>query len=339
MILAPMAAPPGSSAAIAVRPLTARARTAPARFARLAGVAEAAGLAPPQRGVVPPIPQQLAVRALLHDATALEHNEAVHLGDGRQAMRDGNHGLAGHERGKARLDGGLDFAVERGGRLVKHENRRVLENDAGDRNALALTAGQFDPALTDMGLKAPPPAKILKLGNELARVRELGSRDDLRLGGVRPAIADVVANGAVQQRGVLGDDRDLRPQALLGHVGDILAVDEDPAALEIKEAQQKIDQGRFAGARPSHQAALLPGPHLKGQIVDQAALAAIAEANILETDFAATDHERRRVASIGEQDRPGNGAHAFLHHADIFEDRSDILGNPTGHARDLPRQR
>src|SRR6266581_3319680 len=43
-----------------------------------AGIDEAAGLAPPQRGVVAAMAQQLVVRALLDDAAVVEHDQPVH---------------------------------------------------------------------------------------------------------------------------------------------------------------------------------------------------------------------------------------------------------------------
>ena len=41
---------------------------------------------------------------------------------------------------------------------------------------------------------------------------------------------------------------DLRPEAVLGHPGDVLAVDQDAPALHVVEAQQEIDQRRLAGS-------------------------------------------------------------------------------------------
>ncbi|MCY1228306.1 hypothetical protein D9M72_406120 [compost metagenome] len=62
------------------------------------------------------------------------------------------------------------------------------------------------------------------------------------------SIGDIIANGAVQQRGVLRDDADLGAQAVLRDGGDILAVDPNCAVLEIVEAQQQVHQRRLAGA-------------------------------------------------------------------------------------------
>src|SRR5262249_51063119 len=77
------------------------------------GVEEPARLAAPQRGVMAVLPQQLLMRALLDDTAALEHDETVHPRDGGKPVRDGDHGLARHQRAQARLDRRLDLAVER----------------------------------------------------------------------------------------------------------------------------------------------------------------------------------------------------------------------------------
>ena len=57
-----------------------------------------------------------------------------------------------------------------------------------------------------------------------------GRGEHVGLARVGPAVDDVVAHRAVQQRGVLRDHADLRAQAVLRDVRDVLAVDEDAAA-------------------------------------------------------------------------------------------------------------
>src|SRR5579871_4264305 len=64
-------------------------------------IEEAAGLASPQRGVVAVFSDQFAMTALLDDAAVLEHDEAVHLRDGGQPVRNRDHGLAAHQRAEA----------------------------------------------------------------------------------------------------------------------------------------------------------------------------------------------------------------------------------------------
>ena len=80
------------------------------------------------------------MRADLDDAAALQDHQPVHPGDGRQAVGDGDHRLALHQVLELLLDRRLDVGIERRGRLVEDQDRRVLEEDAGDRHALALAA-------------------------------------------------------------------------------------------------------------------------------------------------------------------------------------------------------
>ena len=116
---------------------------------------------------------------------------------------------------------------------------------------------------------------------------------------------------------------------------DVLAVDQDAAAFEVEEAQQQIDERRLAGAGAADQADLLAGLHGQAQAVDHATgdarprtLAAVAELHVVEADFAARHLELGRIRPVGERDRPGDGHHAFLDHADILEDRGDLPGHP-----------
>ena len=95
--------------------------------------------------------------AMLGDAAMVEHDQAIHARDGGEPVRDRDHGLARHQGAEALLDRGLDLAVECGGGFVQHQDRRVLEDHARDRDALALAAGELDAALAHLGVVAEPP--------------------------------------------------------------------------------------------------------------------------------------------------------------------------------------
>ena len=59
-----------------------------------------------------------------------------------------------HQRLQRGLHLPLGFGVERRGRLVEDQDRRVLEQRARDRQALALAAGQAHAVLADQGVEA-----------------------------------------------------------------------------------------------------------------------------------------------------------------------------------------
>ena len=279
--------------------------------------------------------QELAVRPLFDDAAGVEHDEAVHLRDGREPVRDGDHRLAAHQRAEALLDRGLDLAVERRGRLVEHEDRRVLQDHAGNRDALPLAAGQLDAALADMSVVAAAAELVLELEDEVVRMRQARRLDDLRVGRAGAAVADIVADRTVQKRGVLRHHRDLRAQRILRDAGNVLAVDEDAAALEIEEAQEQVNQRRLASAGSSDEADLLAGPHRKAQVVNQPVLAPIAEAHILEAHLAARHRHGLGMRTVGQAERPGDGQHALLHDADVLVDAGDLPGDRARRADDL----
>src|SRR5512145_3162257 len=83
---------------------------------------------------------ELRVRSLLHDPPALEHDHAIGLADRREAMRDHDHAPAGAEELAQRvLYAPLARRIERARGLVEDQQRRVLEQRAADRDALALS--------------------------------------------------------------------------------------------------------------------------------------------------------------------------------------------------------
>jgi hypothetical protein len=59
-------------------------------------------------------------------------------------MGDGQHAVPVHQHFKRRLDLTLGLGVERSGRLVQHQDRRVLQEGAHDRRLPALATGQAD---------------------------------------------------------------------------------------------------------------------------------------------------------------------------------------------------
>ncbi|MNU09290.1 hypothetical protein D3C72_2557680 [compost metagenome] len=54
-------------------------------------------------------------------------------------MGDGDDGLALHDFVQAFLNGGFHFRIQRAGGFVQQQDGRVLEHDAGNGDALALS--------------------------------------------------------------------------------------------------------------------------------------------------------------------------------------------------------
>ena len=93
---------------------------------------------------IEPLPlQKLHVRPPLDDPPAVHHHDQVAVEHRREPMRDDQRGAAAREPVEGVADQRLALGVERRGRLVEEQDRRVAQDGAGDREALALAAGEL----------------------------------------------------------------------------------------------------------------------------------------------------------------------------------------------------
>ena len=85
------------------------------------------------------------VRAFLDNVALVHHQDAVAGEDGREPMRDHQRGALGHQPLERGLHEFFGLRIERGGGLVKQEQRGVAQDRARDRDALALAAESVTP--------------------------------------------------------------------------------------------------------------------------------------------------------------------------------------------------
>jgi hypothetical protein len=166
---------------------------------RQTGSEEATRLTLPQLRIKPIARDQVFVAAFLDDFSIVDHDQPVEFRNRRQAVRHRDDGLAFHQKVEVFLDRGLDFRIERGCRLIQNKDRRVFQHHARNRDTLTLTTRQFDAALTDMRVIA---GAALRIGNAYNKVMGCGTfrrLDDLRIGGTRLGVADIVADRAVHE--------------------------------------------------------------------------------------------------------------------------------------------
>ena len=97
---------------------------------------------------------QLVVGALLGDAAVLEHDDPPGLADRRETVGDHDRGAPGQQTAQALLDAGLGVQVDVGGGLVEHEDARVGDQRAGERDQLALAGRELRAALADLRVVA-----------------------------------------------------------------------------------------------------------------------------------------------------------------------------------------
>src|SRR5215475_15628142 len=91
----------------------------------------------------------------------------------------------------------------------------------------------------------------------------------------------------MKHRGILGHDCDGSAQALFGYLGNILAVDQDTAAVHVIEMLQQSKQGGFSGARRSDQSDTLACFKPKIEASEDLLAVRVPKPNILEFDASA----------------------------------------------------
>ena len=118
-----------------------------------------------ERGIAAAAAQQIVVEAALDDLAALDHQNGVGMHDGVQAMGDHDGGAVLAEMVDRLLHGFFGFRIERSSRFIEQDDRRVLDQRAGDRNALALAAGELQAVLADRRVVA-----LREIGDEVVRM-------------------------------------------------------------------------------------------------------------------------------------------------------------------------
>ena len=108
----------------------------------------------------------------------------------------------------ASVDLRLGHRIERAGRFVEDQDRRILEQRARDGEPLALAAGEQPAALADARLASPPGLRSM---NSSACARAAASRISC-VAGVRLADAQILGDRAVEQQRLLEHDADIAAQ-------------------------------------------------------------------------------------------------------------------------------
>src|SRR5712664_2746482 len=180
----------------------------------------------------------------LHYTAVTEHQDLVGVHHGREPVRDHEGGAAYGDALELRLDGFFGARIERRGGLVEDQDARVFQQRAGYGHALLFPAGELQSALPDHGC-----IFFRQAFDQIVNVGGARGFHHFRVARFRPAIADVVEDGVVEQHRVLRHDVDRRAQARLLHVlyGNI--VDKDFSARNVIKTVKQPRQGRLARAR------------------------------------------------------------------------------------------
>ena len=94
------------------------------------------------------------MRALLDNALVGQDEDLVRVADGGQAVRDGERRSSLHQLFERLLHEVFGLVVQRAGRFVEDQDRRIFQKHPRDGDALLLSAGEADAALADVGIVA-----------------------------------------------------------------------------------------------------------------------------------------------------------------------------------------
>lgn len=191
--------------------------------------------------------------------------------------------------------------VERGQRVVEHQDPGSAEYGTGQGEALALPTGEGEPLLADPGGQAPRQV-----------VHEIGLRDGERgaylvLVGVRPAQGEVLPDRHGEEGGLLEGDPDPAAQRVELDVADVPAVEGDPPGGDVVQPGHQRQQGRLAAAGGADDGQRLAG--LDGQLdaPEHRCALRVAEPDLVEAEriapagagSTAQRHRRRAVDDRG----------------------------------------
>ena len=137
----------------------------------------------------------------------------------------------------------LGPCVHVGGGFVQDQHGRLHQQGPGNGQKLLLAFGYIGSVVDEERIIAL--GKAFDVGVDPGR---LCRGDHLFPGGIGPPVGDVFVDGAVKEPGVLEDHGVGKPQAFPGDIGNIPAVHQDGAAVDVIKPHQQIDEGGLSGS-------------------------------------------------------------------------------------------
>ena len=168
---------------------------------------------------------------------------------------DDEHCLPAPAGGERLLDPRLALGVQRGSRLVKKQHRGLLQEGAGERQALALPAREARASGPDGGIQS-----ALQVSDEVSEARI--AQGGPELGVLRravQAVGEIAAHGLIQEVALLRDQRHGPAQGSERDIAHLGPVDAQGARARIPEAQEQVEERRLPRPRGADEAAVSPG--------------------------------------------------------------------------------
>src|SRR5216684_3882987 len=240
--------------------------------------------------------EKLLMRALLAQAAFVKHEDAIGVLNGTQAVRDDESGAPGEQAIQSFANEQLGLGVHARSGFVENQEARVVGKSAGKINELALADGECGAAFVDVAGDA-----LGKGADEFAEADFVNGVFDCGAIDAGRAEPDVRFNGAGKKKGILEHDAELAAEILQVNQANVLAVEEDLAALNVVKAEQEGDESGFASAGVSHDGDGLAGGYTERDIAQNPIFlgrlsdVTVAEPHVAKFNFAAGMVERNGV--------------------------------------------
>ena len=208
-------------------------------------------------------------------------------------MRDGQHRAPLARLTQGILNLVLRLAVQRACGFVEQQDRRVFQQGPRDTDTLLFPPRQFQPAFTHSG--------FIPVGQTLDKVvdlRRFCRRFDVFLRGVIAAIGDVIADGIVEQHGILRHHANRAVQTVLGHIAHILPVHAHGTALHIVEPEQQTPDGGFPRSGRADNRHHLARGGFDRHTLEDLSVVVIAKAHVVQRDTPTRDVQRRGIRLV-----------------------------------------
>ena len=101
----------------------------------------------PKLGIAPLLRQKRIMGPLLDHFTLFQHDDCIRIGDGAEAVGNGDHGPALARLMQRLLNLTLGLAVQRAGGFVQQKDRRVFEQRARNAHTLFFTTRRLQSPL------------------------------------------------------------------------------------------------------------------------------------------------------------------------------------------------
>ena len=238
--------------------------------------------------------------ALLDQATAPQHQDAIGCLHRGQAVGDHDGGALAQQAVEVALQGGLGGGIEEGRGLIHHQHRRITDRHPRHGQQLTLAGGEVAAALAQLGVEAGRQALQQWIEAQLgAEALQVWVAD-------RGIEAQVVGHVAAEQECVLQDHTEPMAQGGNRQLADIDAIQQDPALLRLIKPAEQADHGGLAGTGGAHQRHMLAGFDPEGEVREDRLVVSVGEGNVLEDHLtgaaalAAAGHSRCRALISGQ---------------------------------------